>query len=626
MKTKSLFKKCTVIFILFLGMIGMTNLNAQETFTVGDLNYQINDDGISVTVIGHVDGSLATGELNIPEIVIYNGDNYAVTEIGNYAFDGCSGFTGSLIIPNSVTTIWHGAFRYCSGFSGLLTIPNSVTYIGFNAFESCSNFMGSLTIPDSVTAIGDFAFCNCNGFTGSLTIGTSVGYIGYQAFYNCYGFTGSLNIPNSVTSIGRSAFSVCYGFNELILPNTIITIGSYAFNRCFGLNGSLIIPNSVTTIEDYAFGGCSGFTGSLVIPSSVTQIGDNPFWGCSGFESVEVDPYNPVYDSRINCNAIIERGTNRLVCGFRVTTLPNTVTNIGKYAFSGYSTLYHIDIPNNVYAIEDNAFQNCGLIDAFIPSSVDSIGLNPFLNCVLLEEIIVDSENTVFDSRNSCNAIIRTLDNELLSGCKNTIIPNDITSIGDNAFYGVEMEGTLIIPNSVIYIGEQSFSNCTGFDSSLIIGNSVSEIGNYAFANCHCFTEVISLAINPPLIDNTTFYNFGCDTITVPCGCISAYHNTNWYNSSGWFGFSTIIEDCSDVSELDDNHASVYPNPTNGIVKIEAENIQMVSVFDMSGAVVFESSASGDEFEYDFSNNESGGYLVRIGTSQSIFSKRITVM
>ncbi|MBP3739161.1 MAG: leucine-rich repeat protein [Muribaculaceae bacterium] len=236
--------------------------------------------------------------------------------IGNYAFSGCSGFTGSLNIPNSVTCIGEWAFSNCSGFTGSLNIPNSVTSIGKSAFSGCSGFTGSLNIPNSVTSIGGLAFEDCSGFTGSLNIPNSVTYIGGNAFYGCSGFTGSLNIPNSVTDIGHGAFGNCTGLETLkvatdnpkydsrdncnavietatntlvcgiktfFIPNSVTEIGYGAFDGCSGFTGSLNIPNSVTSIGFWAFSGCSGFTGSLTIPNSVTSIGIGAFDGCSGF-------------------------------------------------------------------------------------------------------------------------------------------------------------------------------------------------------------------------------------------------------------------------------------------------------------------------------------------------------
>ena len=133
-----------VLFTLLFSVAGVTNAFAQA-FTLGNLNYSLNDDGASVTVTGHVDGTSATGELVIPESVELYGTTYPVTVIGSNAFSECYGLTGSLAIPNSVTTI------------------------GSEAFYGCYGFTGSLTLGDAVQSIGNYAFSNC-GFTGELTI------------------------------------------------------------------------------------------------------------------------------------------------------------------------------------------------------------------------------------------------------------------------------------------------------------------------------------------------------------------------------------------------------------------------------------------------------------------------
>lgn len=165
---------------------------------------------------------------------IYWGD--MVTNIGSAAFNNCSGLTGELLIPDSVTIIGDNAFNDCD-FTGPLTIGSSVTYIGDYAFNACYVLTGSLVIPDSVTSIGSGAFTYC-GFTGSLTIGSGVTNIGDYAFYNCTSFTG-LVIDNGVTGI---------------------TIGNNAFQNCSGLIDDLIIPDSVTSIGSTCFYGCSNLT------------------------------------------------------------------------------------------------------------------------------------------------------------------------------------------------------------------------------------------------------------------------------------------------------------------------------------------------------------------------------
>lgn len=150
----------TALFTLLLSVAGVTNVFAQ-TFTSGNLNFSLNDDGASVTVTGHVDGTAATGELVIPESVELYGTTYPVTAIGYQAFRNCSGLTGSLVIPNSVVTISNYAFYNCYNLTDSLMLGNAVQSIGEQAFYYC-RFTGTLIIPESVTYIYSHAFSYCN--------------------------------------------------------------------------------------------------------------------------------------------------------------------------------------------------------------------------------------------------------------------------------------------------------------------------------------------------------------------------------------------------------------------------------------------------------------------------------
>ena len=250
-----------------------TNMQCLEDL----LTYSINDDGVSVTVTGHVNGTSATGPILIPETKTINGVTYTVTAIGDYAFDNCQGLTGSLTIPNTVTTIGEDAFNWCTGFNGTLTLGNSLTTIGEYAFYACSGFTGSLTIPNSVTTIDRLVFYYCTGFTGTLTLGNSLTSIGYGAFYNCSGLTGTLTLPSSLTTISGSAFVSCSGFTgALVIPDGVTTIGNSAFSGCSGLT-SLIIPASVTSLGNYAFGYCEGLTTMTVLPATPPTLGNYVF-------------------------------------------------------------------------------------------------------------------------------------------------------------------------------------------------------------------------------------------------------------------------------------------------------------------------------------------------------------
>ncbi|MCL2596086.1 MAG: leucine-rich repeat domain-containing protein [Paludibacter sp.] len=200
--------------------------------------------------------------------------NTGITTIGNWAFDDCSGLTGTLTIPNSVTSIGNCAFDGCYGLTGTLTIPNSVTAIGNYAFSGCSGLTGTLTIPNSVITIGNSAFSGCSGLTGTLTIPNSVTTIGKWVFYHCSGLTGTLTIPNSVTTIGDVAFADCSGLTAVTIGNSVTTIGDQAFQSCSGLT-VVTIGNSVTTIGTLAFIYCSSLTSVINLnkyPQNITSV------------------------------------------------------------------------------------------------------------------------------------------------------------------------------------------------------------------------------------------------------------------------------------------------------------------------------------------------------------------
>ena len=184
-------------------------------------------------------------------------------------------------------------------------------------------------------------------------------------------------VTYTVTAIAADAFSHNSPLRYIVIPNTVTSIGSRAFYYCAGLT-SVTIPEGVTSIGESAFYHCTSLT-SVTIPNSVTSIGDQVFYRCTGLTSISI---------------------------------PDGVTSIGKQAFY-YCT---------------------GLTSVTIPKSVTSIGNQAFYYCTGLASVVVTDGNTKYDSRNKCNAIIETASNMLIVGCKNTIIPNSVTSIGDQAF------------------------------------------------------------------------------------------------------------------------------------------------------------------------------------------------
>jgi hypothetical protein len=320
-----------------------------------------------------------------------------------------------------------------------------VTYKSYINYDYNKDWnISTADIPSSI---------KCDGYMYAVT------RIGSHAFEGCSNLK-SVIIPNSVTSIENGAFYGCKSLTSVIISNSVTWIAEYAFYYCTGLT-SIEIPNSVTSIGDEAFAGCNSLT-SVTIPNSVTSIQNGAFCKCSGLTSISVDSNNSMYDSRENCNAIIETATNTLIAACQKTVIPNSVISI-RGAFEGCSSLTSITIPNSVTNIGWNAFEGCThLTSVTIPNSVTTI------------------EGFAF---NSCSSLI------------SVTIPSSVTSIGDNAFSYCESLTSIEIPNSVTSIGKEAFRYCSVL-ASIEIPTGVTNVGNSAFEGCSNLTSVVWNAKN----------------------------------------------------------------------------------------------------------------------------------
>lgn len=268
--------------------------------------------------------------------------------------------------------------------------------------------------------------------------------------------------------------------------------------------------------------------------------------------------------------------------------------------------------------------------DLIIPESVSygghnytvtTIGESAFLYCFYLTNLSLP--NTITTIEASAFAYCQGFTGDL-------VIPNSVTYIGENAFaFCYDLTGDLTIPNSVDTIDAGAFFYCEGFDGILTIGESVTFIGDQAFRNCSGFTGAVTLATTPPALGDDfggmVFENFGSPILVVPCGCVEAYQNSSWYEPYGLNGFSEFVEDCTAVSEANGVGTAVYPNPTYGKVRIEAEGIQSIGIFNLLGEKVFDCSANGDVFEYDFGHQEAGIYIIQVVTTKGVESIRVIV-
>ena len=311
---------------------------------------------------------------------------------------------------------------------------------------------------------------------------------------------------------------------------SVTSIGESAFYKC--LVTSVNIPNSVTSIGASAFYFCTNLT-SITIPESVTSIGEKAFRDCSGLTSV---------------------------------TIPNSVTSIGGFAFERCTSLTSITIPNSVTSIEDFAFRDCSsLTSVTIPNSVTTIGGYAFGGCSSLTSIIVESGNPVYDSRNNCNAIIRTTDNVLIAGCQNTTIPNSVTSIEVDAFNG-----------------------CSGL-TSIIIGSGMRNIGSQAFANCQELLDVYCYAEAVPPTESNAFDGSYPEyaTLHVPAVSLEAYRTT-----IPWSSFGTIMTLDGDIPVIE-KCATPTITYTNGKVRCTCETEGVTYVYTITPSISTGQSTDG---------------------------------
>ena len=528
----------------------------------------------------------------------------SVTTIGNYAFGATN--LASLDIPATVTEIGMNPVIHCSALSTLTVaasnpvysdgggnaiietathklisgcqstvIPEDVTTIGANAFAML-NTLTSVTLPASVASIEIGAFCYSPNIARIFVDATTPPVMTDDAFYgvskdipvyvpcNSLGyyedddywglFTNILSDCEYINFADANVKAICVAnwdtdgdgelsyreaalvttlnvtgddcasvfksnttitsFDELQYFTGLTTIDPYAFFNCFDL-ASVTLPSTLVTLGRYCFENCTSLT-SVEIPNSVTVIDDGVFFGCSGITSMEIPPL---------------------------------VTELRAWSFSG-----------------------TGLTSVYVPYWVNYIDQNPFAECLDLVSITVDPDNTVYDSRGDCNAIIETNTNSLLTGCVNTVIPDDVTKIAIYAFAG-----------------------CTGLTSVTFPG-SVTVIQSYSFENCDGLTRITVESVTPPLLQNDAFLWVSTDVpVIVPCGSQAAYQS-----ATNWSAFTHISGDCIVFADPDVKAICVANWDTDGdgeLSHAEAAAVTSLSPSGQSNQSVFTDRLDVDSFD-----------------------------
>jgi len=433
-------------------------------FKEGGLCYNLNEDGKSVTltyenlIMFALDAPAPKekgyeGVILVPEKVKHNGKTYKVTAIDDNTFS-CNVQLVRVVIPKTVKSIGKGAFIDCYQLDEVV-LPPDLTEISDNLFAESG--LKTISIPAKVKRIGNSAFSG--GSLKSINISNSVKTIQNSAFSACR-WLEKVTMGKNVESIGEAAFSICSKLKDIKLPSTLKGIGPRAFYEC-------------ASIEE------------IIIPGSVESIGDGAFSNCHKLKSIKVDGANKRYDSRDNCNAIVETSTGTLIAGCDASVIPLSVTSIGNEAFAGCTGLKSVEMPAKVSVIGDKAF----------------------FYCKSLEELN---------------------------------LPNSVTQIGERSFCGCDSLRSVVIANSVRIIDYAAFLHDDHI-KSVTIGSGVKVIGEWAFKGLDAVTSITSN------IEDVSSVTMGKDvfdeidmqrcTLYVPRGTAD-----NYKNAPQWKDFKNIVE------------------------------------------------------------------------------------
>jgi len=476
----------------------------------------------------------------------------SLTTIKPYIFHGCTGFR-SLFIPSFVTDISYSAFYMCGGLTSIQVEEGNTV---FDSRDNCNAVIKkrsselwigceNTVIPSSVNTIGYCAFSGRTGIT-SMELHSGIHSIGNMAFEGCTGLT-EINIPYNATYIGSAAFRGCTGLTQMDTRN-VYTIGSCAFMECSNLS-QVFISHNIKRLENAVFKDCTSLL-EIEIPDRVETIINSCFHSCSSLRSVKFGNSLKEIDGSAfaHCSSLTS------------VVLPPSLEQLDQCAFAYCTSLEELQINGKSLAIDCYVVEGCDkLTELFIPACVKQIEPLAFVKAPNLVSITVDPGNAVYDSRDSCNAIIETATNTLIEGFSVSVIPSSVTAIGICAYWYVKGVSELALPESIKSIGSSAFeysditklylpnietlddwalSRCDEL-TELYLGKNISSIGRYPLSDCSSLKSLTCMAPVPPVLttDVTTVSNlYYSATLKVPETAVEAYKNADH-----WKKFRNIV-------------------------------------------------------------------------------------
>lgn len=538
-------------------------------------------------------GCLSLVKVNLPESLV---------KIDEYAFAYCrtlegitlpskletietSAFTQTAIrkinLPNSLTTIGYTIFADCDSLKTIEWPTVDVTWNKYGMFEECDG-IEELNIPKNIPVL-EAMFRKCQGLK-KVTLDETCSWIGSNAFYQCQALE-TVDFGEAMIYVHEAAFRYCEKLKSVVLPNTTKYIDRNAFSGCTSLS-NVKLGEYIETMGDRTFADCTSLTSirvtakrmedydkytaeqgvfrncrqlrNVVITQNVEKIRSDIFAGCTNLETLVVEEGNPVYDSRNNCNALIETATNTLKVGTACTLIPEDIEIIDDLAFKGRTLNTHPTFPKGLKEIRVDAFSGCsGMAHVILPQSLTKISGGAFSNSDVKTLVVP----------------YVTISGAPFNNCANLVsIDLDCQSVGNSFFAGCTSLKDVKLGNNLKSIEGSSYSypfdNCTSLQK-LTLPASVERISNLAFVNCKNLNSLRILRKTPPTIDYGTFSSFDTSvcTLHVPAGTKAAYEA-----AIGWSAFKEIKDDLSyspfvlngiNYKEVNDSVLSVIaPNGT----------------------------------------------------------------
>lgn len=460
-----------------LAAVSLTASVFAQDFTVDDIKYKVLE-GTKTCQL--TNGKEATGALEIPATVKYNGEDYSVIKIGEEAFMKDSLLT-SVKIPSTVTEISSFAFRECKRLESASIGPN-VSVIGGSAFYDCPQ-LTSIVIPEKVEVLNAATFNKCVSLA-SVEIKGTVKSLAYGVFQDCKSLT-SVDFKEGLESIGYAAFSGCSSLKRLALPASVSSLGNSCFQGCTNLesidvadgnafytaiddvlytadfsqlikcaakhSGEVVVKNGCKTILSQAFEYCEGLT-SITLPSGLESIGYAAFDSCTGIKYMSIPEAclkieNYAFD---NCSSL------------STFYLPSKIETLSFGLLANCTSLTSIWIPNSVKNVMRQAFQNTGITEISLPAALESLDPAAFLECYVLENINIAEECAAYKS---VDGVVYTADLSTVVTCPggkkgDLILPEGLTEIGPLAYTNCQYIKNVTLPESIRTIGMSAFYYC----------------------------------------------------------------------------------------------------------------------------------------------------------------------